>query len=611
MNQDFQELEQDDAIIGTAFTVSLIVFAVLGIGGYAAYHFLKPEPEIVETETLPTTLPAVQTEREQELPAIPWTDITKSAGINFVHENGYAGEKLLPETMGGGCAFFDYDSDGDQDLFFVNSRQWPWTNRDESSPATMKLYANDGTGNFTDVTSQTGLDVSHYGMGVACGDYDADGWVDLFISCLGEDRLFRNDEGRFVDVTASAKVGGKEDAWSSACGWFDYDGDGDLDLFVAHYVVWSREYDQSQEFTILGNIPAYGRPQNFEGTFPSLYRNDGDGKFTEVSEAAGLHVLNPATQTPLAKSLGVAFEDFDADGDPDIFISNDTVQNFLFVNQGNGTFAESATLAGVAFDLQGAARGAMGVDISHFRNDPGIGVAVGNFSNEMTALYVTRENNLQFYDEAVSNGLGPSTRLQLSFSVLFLDADLDGRLDLVQTNGHLEEEINKVQASQTYAQSPQLFWNVGAETENEFVSLPVEKTGEAFAEPMVGRGAAYADIDADGDLDLVFTATGQPPRLLQNDQQHGYHWLRVKLTALGKNRNALGASLELTVDGRSQIRTVSPTRGYLSQVELPVTFGLGGSDHIDELKIRWPDGTEQRLENLDVDQFLSIEQPSP
>lgn len=475
MNDDSQQPEQDDDIIGTAFVGSLIVFAVLGIGGYLTFQYLKPIAELVELDSISTKLPSVADVEEIELPQILWTDITTSAGIDFVHENGAAGEKLLPETMGGGCAFLDYDNDGDQDLLFVNSQHWPWSDQDESPLATMTLYANDGTGKFTNVTSETGLDVSLYGMGVACGDFDADGWVDLFISCLGQDRLYRNDSGKFIDVTESAGVGGLPESWSSSCGWFDYDLDGDLDLFVAQYLVWSHDYDLSQEFTILGNIPAYGRPQNFEGTFPSLFRNEGGGKFTDVSKSAGLHVINPATQTPLAKSLGVVFEDFDADGDPDIFVSNDTVQNFLFVNQGDGNFVEMATLAGVAFDLQGAARGAMGIDVSHFRNDASIGVAIGNFANEMTALYVTRDDNLQFYDEAVSNGLGPNTRMQLSFSVLFFDADLDGRLDLLQTNGHLEEEINKVQVSQTYEQSPQLFWNSGPENETEFVALPGPK----------------------------------------------------------------------------------------------------------------------------------------
>jgi len=609
MNDDSQQPEQDDEIIGTAFVGSLIVFAVLGIGGYLTFQYLKPIAELVELDSISTKLPSVADVEEIELPQILWTDITTSAGIDFVHENGAAGEKLLPETMGGGCAFLDYDNDGDQDLLFVNSQHWPWSDQDESPLATMTLYANDGTGKFTNVTSETGLDVSLYGMGVACGDFDADGWVDLFISCLGQDRLYRNDSGKFIDVTESAGVGGLPESWSSSCGWFDYDLDGDLDLFVAQYLVWSHDYDLSQEFTILGNIPAYGRPQNFEGTFPSLFRNEGGGKFTDVSKSAGLHVINPATQTPLAKSLGVVFEDFDADGDPDIFVSNDTVQNFLFVNQGDGNFVEMATLAGVAFDLQGAARGAMGIDVSHFRNDASIGVAIGNFANEMTALYVTRDDNLQFYDEAVSNGLGPNTRMQLSFSVLFFDADLDGRLDLLQTNGHLEEEINKVQVSQTYEQSPQLFWNSGPENETEFVALPVQKTGDEFPKPLVGRGAAYADIDNDGDLDLVLAAAGQPARLLRNDQQLKHHWLRVKLTGKGNNLAGIGATINAVHNGRQQLRTVSPTRGYLSQMELPVTFGLGDADVVEKLTIRWPDGTEQTLENIPADQLLEVEQP--
>jgi len=603
-----QDLEQDDAVITTAFVGSLIVFAVVGFVVYLGYQLLKPEPVEKTAKAISSALPKAETEVEAVAPQLPWTDITEAAGIDFVHENGAAGEKLLPETMGGGCAFFDYDGDGDQDLLFVNSQQWPWTEPKRDPPATHKLYANDGTGKFTDVTAAAGLNLSMYGMGAACGDYDADGWVDLFISCVGGDHLFHNEAGKFVDVTQTAGVGGGPQDWSSSCGWFDYDGDGDLDLFVTHYLKWSREYDLAQEFTILGSLPAYGRPQNFEGTFPALFRNDGEGKFTDVSEAAGLHVLNPDTNTPMGKSLGVIFEDFDNDGDPDVFVSNDTVQNFLFVNQSDGTFEEMAKLSGVAFDRDGKARGAMGIDTAHFRNDESLGVAIGNFSTEMTALYVTHDRNLQFYDEAVSNGLGPATRADLSFGLLFLDVDLDGRQDLFQANGHLEVEISKVQASQTYEQPPQLFWNAGPEFDIEFVRVPPEKTGETFQKPLVGRGAACADIDADGDLDIVITTTGQKPRLLRNDQSLGHHWLRLKLKGAGKNPAAVGARVTLKTGDVTQVRTVSPTRSYLSQVELPVTFGLGAAKTADEVRILWPDGSEQTLENVEAGQMLTVEQ---
>lgn len=608
-NASEPEPQGNDAIIGVALTRSLIVFAALGLCGFLIFQYLKTETNVEPDDQQPTALPQGVQPQQAEVPPLQWSEITESAGINFIHVNGATGEKLLPETMGGGCAFFDYDADGDQDILFVNSQEWPETQgADSTSESTLKLYNNDGTGKFSDVTEACGLNHAMYGMGVACADYDGDGWSDIFVSCVGRDRLFHNEQGRFVEVTESAGVAGTKHDWSSSCGWFDYDGDGDLDLFVARYLKWSREYDLSQDFKLLGGGRAYGRPQNFEGTFPALYENRGDGTFQDVAQEAGLAVLNSATNTPLGKSLGIVFEDFDSDGDLDILVANDTVRNFLFVNQSDGTFIESSTLAGVAFDRQGTARGAMGIDSAYFRNNRSIGVAIGNYANEMSALYVSRNEALQFEDEAVSNGLGPATRKQLSFGVLFLDVDLDGRLDFAQANGHLEEEIHKVQSSQTYAQSPQLFWNAGAEKKREFVACPVEKTGADFGKPIVGRGMAYADIDADGDLDLLITTIGGKPRLLRNDLDNGHHWLRLKLLGKGKNRDAIGAKVTLVAGGETQTRTVSPTRGYLSQVELPLTFGLGNIDHVDALNIRWADGTNQTVEVLDVDQFLQIPQ---
>ena len=609
VSENGDERDEDDSVIGRAFMGSAVVFVVIGLVAGISYVILttKQKSEIVVVEHL--TLPDRREMPKVIVPTIAWVDITESAGIHFLHNSGAAGEKLLPETMGSGCAFFDFDADGDQDVLFVNSCAWP-DKQDDSKPlSTLAIYANDGHGDFTEVTKTVGLDVSLFGMGAACGDYDNDGQVDLFISCLGKDRLFHNVGGKFVDVTDRAGVGGDENAWSTSSGWFDCDQDGDLDLLVCHYVEWTRAFDLAQEFRLLGgNERAYGRPQPFAGTFPSLFRNDGDGRFSEVSAAAGFHVLNPATSVPMGKSLGLAFEDFDGDGKLDCVIANDTVQNFLFHNLGNGKFEEIGAMAGVAFDAAGAARGAMGIDTAAFRNDNSIGVAIGNFANEMSALYVSRSRNLQFYDAAVSNGFGPATRLELKFGVLFVDFDLDGRLDLFQANGHLEEDIAKVQASQRYEQSPQLFWNAGAEYNTEFIKCREQETGSELQKPMVGRGSSYADIDGDGDLDLLILGCGQRPRLLRNDQKLNHHWLRVKLVGNSSNRDAIGSLVEVRVGDVTQSRRVSPTRSYLSQVELPVTFGLGTSDSVDRIVITWPNGKQQVIQQPSIDQLLVIHQ---
>ena len=599
----------DDSVIGRAFLGSIAIFACLGLIFGTSYYFLRGTKKVEIAVAEPISLPERREMPTAVVPTAQWTDITDSAGIHFVHNSGAAGEKLLPETMGGGCAFFDYDADGDQDLLLVNACAWP-NNRVANTPdTTLALFQNDGTGKFTDVTKETGLDLAVYGMGAACGDYDADGYVDLFISCLGEDRLFHNEKGRFRDVTEQSGVGGDAKAWSVSSGWFDYDNDGDLDLLVCHYVEWTREFDLAQEFRLLGGKErAYGGPQRFGGSFPSLFRNDGGGKFSDVSKEAGFHVLNPATSVPMGKSLGLVFEDFDNDGFLDCVIANDTVQNFLFHNQGNGQFEEVGAMVGVAFDATGAARGAMGIDAAAFRNNMSVGVAIGNFANEMSALYVSKGRSLQFYDEAVANGFGPATRLELTFGVLFMDFDLDGRLDIFQSNGHLEEDIAKVQASQRYAQSPQLFWNAGPEFTTEFVKCRDAETGPDFQKPMVGRGASYADIDNDGDLDVIAVGCGQKPRLLRNDQKLQNHWIRVKLVGNGSNRDAIGALVEIQVGEKTQSRRVNPTRSYLSQVELPVTFGLGMSDEIDRMVIHWPNGKKQTISKPQVDQLLVIEQ---
>jgi hypothetical protein len=608
---DHEQTPQDDALISRALYWSLAVILAGAAAAAAVWYFYR-DPEPVVSQAQPVAPPQVRTASRVDPPAVKFTNVTESAGIRFTHTNGAYGEKLLPETMGGGCAWFDFDGDDDQDLLLVNSSRWPWHTPDgqESAPAKLALYENDGRGNFRDITAGSGLDITLYGMGVAVGDYDNDGRVDVFISAVGPNRLFHNQGGgKFADVTTQAAVAGEADSWSTACGFFDYDNDGDLDLFVCNYVRWSREIDLDQKFVLTGVGRAYGPPRSFAGAFPYLYRNEGGGKFTDVSADSGVRVIQPETKMPVAKSLGVTFVDIDRDGGIDILVANDTVQNFLFHNQRDGTFREVGSIAGIALDSAGNARGAMGIDAARFRNDACLGVAIGNFANEMSALYVARSASLQFTDEAIPTGLGPPTRSHLSFGMLFFDYDHDGRLDLTSANGHLEEEINKVQSSQHYRQSARLFWNAGPEQPTEFVAVTKNQAGDDFFTPIVGRGAAYADIDGDGDLDLLLTQIAGPPLLLRNDQKLGHHYLRAKLVGKRTNRDAIGAWVEVTIGKEKLAHQVMPTRSYLSQVELPVTIGLGTHAAIDKATVLWPDGTRQEVANPKLDTLLHIEQP--
>ncbi|MFV2070870.1 MAG: FG-GAP repeat domain-containing protein, partial [Pirellulales bacterium] len=455
---------QNDDVIGKQFRRSSIVIGCLllaGLGFAAWRHWPRQQ-----TTTNPSELQTaeVRAAPQVDVPKMLFSDITAQAGIRFRHENGAAGEKLLPETMGGGCAFLDYDNDGDQDLLLVNSRHW---DEHRESDAGVVLYRNDGSGHFVDVSNAVGFKQPLYGMGCAVGDFDNDGFVDVFVTAVGSNHLFHNRDGKgFDEITEMAGVGGDAQAWSTSGGWFDYDDDGDLDLLVVNYVQWSRENDLAQHFTLEGTRRAYGRPKEFRGTHPYLYRNEGRGRFTDVTQPAGLQIRNPVRDEPLSKSLGLTFADFNRDGAIDILIANDTVRNLMFINQKDGTFEEVGIVAGVAFDIQGNARGAMGADSADIRNSTALGIVIGNFANEMTALYVsnsTVDGLAQFTDEAVSNGLGPVTRLELTFGVFFFDADLDGRLDLFAANGHLEKDIQIIQPSQHYEQAPQLLWNCGPE----------------------------------------------------------------------------------------------------------------------------------------------------
>jgi len=603
------EVPADDRVIARAFKISSAVLLALAAAIAAGVMVLRPDPEPAAiTADAVTAGPrdAAASAGALQPPHLPFRDVTASAGVDFEHVTGAYGERLLPETMGAGVAFLDYDNDGDPDLLFANGRAWPWQSGNGAEPSTAALYRNRGDGTFANVTAGSGLDTELYGMGIAVGDVDGDGYLDVFLSALGRNRLFRNMAGeRFEDVTDTAGVAGSLDAWSTGAAFLDYDRDGDLDLFVGNYVEWSRDIDLEVDYRLAGIGRAYGPPTNYAGTHSYLYRNEGGWRFTDVSAAAGIGVDNPATGQPAGKALAVVPLDVDEDGWPDLFVANDTVGNFLFRNRGDGRFVEDAVASGVAFDASGRATGAMGVDFAHFRNDAELALAIGNFANEMSSFYVAQAGSGLFTDEAAVAGIGPATRQALTFGVLFLDVDLDGRLDLLHANGHIENDIHLVQASQRHAQPPQLFWNCGFACSRTFVGVPADRLGD-LGRPLVGRGAAYADVDRDGDLDLAITQAGGRAVLYRNEQALGHHWLRVRLVGAGANSAAIGARIELRAGDGVQRREVQPSRGYLSQVELPVTFGLGGAAAVDSLTVHWPSGGTSELRRPAVDRVHVI-----
>jgi hypothetical protein len=592
--------DNDDTVIGRAMRLSMLALLLIGAAAGGGWYLSRRKPPAPPEKITQLSAPVARQRHDAQMPVVKFTDIT-AAGIDFVHYNGTYGEKLLPETMGGGVAFFDCDSDGDPDLLFTNGTDWPGKAKPGAPKHTARLYRNDGKGNFHDATKGSGLDVPMYGMGVACGDYDNDGDADVFLTGVGGSKLFRNDlGGHFTDITAPAGVGGSPDDWTTSAAFLDYDNDGRLDLFVCNYVRWTADIDREVNYTLVGVGRAYGPPTNFQGAFSRLYHNDGAGRFTDVSDKAGIRVKNPATGVPAGKSLGVAPVDLDRDGFIDLVVANDTVQNFVFINQKNGTFKECGVECGIAFDTYGNARGAMGIDTARFRNeDPNVlGVAIGNFANEMTALYVSQggtASNL-FTDEAIAEGVGPASRLPLKFGVSFIDYDLDGWLDLLTANGHLEEEISKVQESQKYKQPAQLFWNAGpSSSAGGFALVPPEKAGADLYKPIVGRGSAVADIDGDGDDDVVLTQINGAPLLLRNDQALGNKSLRLKLIGTKGNADAVGAWVKVTVGPQTLWRQVMPTRSYLSQSDLAVTVGLGKSAP-DSVEVVWPNGQTQKVE---------------
>ena len=522
-------------------------------------------------------------------PGVHFTDITQKAGINFTHHSGAFGKKYLPETMGSGCAFIDYDADGYPDIVLINSKDWSPKGPHYYSA----LYHNNKNGTFTDVTRGSGLDVEMYGIGVAVADYDNDGRPDIYITALDGDRLFHNEGGgKFKDVTSSSGI--RNANFGTSAAWLDYDRDGKPDLFIANYVQWSVKTDAW--CSLDGVSKSYCTPESSKGAPSKLYHNLGNGRFEDVSVKAGV-------SDTTSKSMGVLVVDYNNDGWPDLFISNDTQPNKLFRNNKNGTFTEEGMTAGVAFGEDGAARGAMGVDWADYDHSGRASLLVGNFSNQMLGLYHNEGNGL-FVDEAPASTVGKASLLSLTFGAFFFDYDLDGFADIFAANGHTETDIGRVQPRVQYKESPLLFHNMnGKRFDNSSNTV-----GPDFSRPIVARGAAYADIDRDGDLDILLTTNNGPAILLRNDGGNRNKWISLRLQGAKSNRSALGATVHVETAQGKQWNTVRSGGSYCSQSDLALTFGLAQESNIKSIDIDWPSGVKQHFSNIAANQNLRIEE---
>lgn len=623
--------------IRRAFWRSLFVIGAAGVGVWAvvAWRAQRPAPRETQTAVPP---PADATERSRPAretlgAAVRYRDITAESGITWRRALAEPGGRLLPDALGGGVAVLDADGDGTLDLVFTDACEWtgaPFASEPRAGAAARSGIAllrgvRDGTRlRYEDVTGAAGASLPMYGTGLAIGDADGDGREDLLVAGVGRAALLLNRSApgapRFED--ASDRLGidalraDPDAAWFTSAAFLDADRDGDLDLILARYVRWSPAIDARVDYRIDGSVRAYGPPTGYEGLDVVHLRNDG-GRFTDVSSETGVQVRNPSTGVPVAKALGLCVLDADGDGDSDVVVANDTVANFLLLNDGSGRFTESGARAGIAYDRHGAATGAMGIDAAWLRSDPAspasedVAIAVGNFANEPDSLYMSRGRTASFSDDAVVEGIAAATRAVLTFGLGFTDADLDGHIDLVQANGHLEPEVSRFLPSQTFAQPGQLFLNTSRASGGAApVLAEMPSPGPdacALRASWVGRGLAIADLDGDGDEDIVLTQMSGPPAVLVNEQSTGRSWISIDLLGPPGNPTAIGAEIELLACGQVQRRTVSAARSYQSAMPAQVLFGLGACEQVDEVKVRWPDGRVSVHRDLAVRQRVRLE----
>lgn len=613
-----------EAKINRALRHSAAVAGAAAIIGAGAYLISTMPRGPVVDGTQPSGPSEVKTQRANvasSLPAIPFTDVAMASGIDCLGINGAKGGKLLPETMGGGVALFDANSDGRLDIAFCTGSDWsgePFASAPRATPSTLRLFLNQTDSQsgsplkFQEALS-CGLDSTLYAMGLAVGDYDSDGRADLFVTGVGRNELYRNESRDsavvFRNTTAEALVDpvGSAPRWGTSCGFFDADRDGDLDLLIVNYVRWSVEIDRAVDFRLAGVGRAYGPPTGFEGEDVLFMRNLGNGTFEDATKAAGFATKGALGQ-PTGKGLGLVFVDPDQDGDLDAVIANDTVAKCYFVNDGSGKFTEEAAARGIAFDRNGAATGAMGIDAGYLRSiapdrRSDLAIAIGNFANEPDALYISRGTSGLFSDDAIVEGLAAPTRGVLTFGLVMEDLDLDGDLDIAQANGHIEDEIGRIQVSQSYAQRGQVFVNTQSSAPC-LVELPPQSIGD-MALPRVGRALACGDLDLDGDADLVMTQSGGRAAVLRNDSAVGHHWLRVRLVGT-RNTVAIGAQVEVQSGESVQRRLISPTRSYLSQCQTDASFGLGSASRVDRVTVRWPSGAVDEIKVDGVDRLITV-----